>query len=466
MSQQYNMYIVHANPMAPKFTVPANYGGCAGKGSTFGGWTALGNEDSLTGQTNVYEPTRTTVSKSPPDPSSWEAKKRSGRVVMSPYHHSKTVVQDYIAGRERYLWKNEWKTCSPGGVCKWSYDSGNIWASYREQAHFESWVGRYPDMPIVTTSDLPREDIKQAVNASRSEAVSEALKGYDVLTELAELPEAIQFVRASTGSLAGILTAVFAGVPESTRRRALRMTPKALLRSTDKVLQAIGRKWMAYRYAVMPLVYSYKDISSLLNEKETLFRTFRSKREIQPKNLAQSDWTGTWIEKRTSGVCTVRTTVKMGFTAASMSSASRLSFNPFVTAWELTTLSFVVDWFLNVGDFIVAHTAVDLSSTSGYCTSVKIDMVETYELVNRRSATIPARTGRQPCLGDVPEETRKADSRELLRVVTTQSYNRSLFTRSDVNLGLQTSFLNWKRSLDSIVLGYNQAKSLIRKLIR
>lgn len=156
----------------------------------------------------------------------------------------------------------------------------------------------------------------------------------------------------------------------------------------------------------------------------------------------------------------------MGYTAASISAASRVSFNPFVTAWELTTLSFVVDWFLNVGDFIVAHTAVDLSSTSGYCTSVKIDTVETYELVDEGSKTAPAVADRKPCLGPIPEEVRTWSSKEILRVVTTQSYNRSLFTRSDVNLGLQTSFLNWKRSIDSLVLGYNQAKSLIRKLIK
>lgn len=466
MSQQYNIFLIHTNPMAPKFTVPASHGKCTVKGVSFGGWTVL-DEDGLTGQVSEYEPTRTTVSKSPPDPSSWEAKKRSGRVVMSPYHHNKTVVQDYIAGRELLKWRNQWEVCSTATVCHWSYDSGNIWASYREQGHFDSWVRRYPNIPIVISSDLSQEDIKRAVDASRSEAVSNALKGYDVLTELAELPEAIKFVRSSTGSLAGILTAVFAGVPESTRRRALRMTPKALLRSTDKALQAIGRKWMAYRYAVMPLVYSYKDISSLLNEKDTLFRTFRSKRDVSPRALGPSpNQAGFRIEKNTSGNCTVRTTVKMGYTAASISSASRVSFNPFVTAWELTTLSFVVDWFLNVGDFIVAHTAVDLSSTSGYCTSVKIDVVETYELVDQRSVTIPARAAQSPCLGSRPEETRTLDSREILRVATTQSYNRSLFTRSDVNLGLQTSFLNWKRSVDSLVLGYHQAKSLVRKLIK
>lgn len=244
------------------------------------------------------------------------------------------------------------------------------------------------------------------------------------------------------------------------------MTPKALLQSTDKVLQAIGRKWMAYRYAVMPLVYSYKDISELLTEKETLFRSYRATRGVSPRDLDLSEKTGLRIEKNTVGTCTVRTTVKMGFTAASVSSASRVSFNPFVTAWELTTLSFVADWFLNVGDFIVAHTAVDLSSTSGYCTSVKIDTVETYDLVNQGAFTLPGSAITNACVGSVLDETRTTDTTEVLRVVTTRSYTRSLFTRSDVNLGLQTSFLNWKRSIDSIVLGYHQAKSLIRKLIR
>ena len=29
--------------------------------------------------------------------------------------------------------------------------------------------------------------------------------------------------------------------------------------------------------------------------------------------------------------------------------------NPVGTAWELTTLSFVIDWFISVGDFIAAR---------------------------------------------------------------------------------------------------------------
>lgn len=462
MSQLYNIFSVHANPKAPTYVVPSSHNNCLPKGTVLGGWTIFNGS---TDQTDEYEPVRVTIGKSPPDPSSWSAKKASGRVVMSPYYHSKVVVQDYVAGRDVVRGRSARNWCTSATGCYWGYSSGNIWASWREQGHFDSWLRRYPLIPIVIRSDFSQDDIKTAVNASRSEAVSNALKGYDVLTELAELPEAIKFVRASTGSLAGILTAVFAGVPDQTRRRALRMTPKALLRSTDKVLQAIGSKWMAYRYAVMPLVYSYRDISELLNEKDTLFRSFRAKRDVNPGDVDQSERTGLRIEKHTVGVCTVRTTVKMGYTAASISSASRFSFNTFVTAWELMTLSFVADWFLNVGDFIVAHTAVDLSSTSGYCTSVKIDMVETYELVDRGSHTISG-LPENACVSALPEETRSTASNEVLRVVSTQSYNRSLFNRSDVNLGLQTSFLNWKRSIDSVVLGYSQAKSLIRKLIR
>lgn len=462
MSQLYDRYIINANPAAPSYTVPASHGSCATKGTRLGGWTIF--DDSS--ETDEYTPTRTTVSKSPPDPSSWKAKRESGRVVMSPYHHSKVVEQDYIAGREVIVGRRQRTGCSDSTGCHWKYDSGPVWASRKEQGHFASWLARYPDLRVVVRTDLDYNDINTAVNASRSEAVSEALQGYDILTELAELPEAIKFVSASSGSLAGILTAVFAGVPERTRRRALRMTPTALLRSADKALQAIGSKWMAYRYAVMPIVYSYQDISKLLNEKDTLFRTFRSKRDIYPRVFGRSETTGLRIEKHTSGICTVRTTVKMGFTAASVSLASRLSFNPFVTAWERTTLSFVVDWVLNVGDFIVAHTAVDLSSTSGYCTSVKIDVVEEYVLVNEGSFTIPGSTLSSRCWAPIASETRTTDSSELLRVVTRQTYNRSLFNRSDITLGFQTSFLNWKRSLDAIVLGHTQAKSLIRKLIK
>ena len=40
----------------------------------------------------------------------------------------------------------------------------------------------------------------------------------------------------------------------------------------------------------------------------------------------------------------------------------RFGMNPIGTAWELTTLSFVIDWFISVGDFIAAYTPTRASS--------------------------------------------------------------------------------------------------------
>ena len=49
-----------------------------------------------------------------------------------------------------------------------------------------------------------------------------------------------------------------------------------------------------------------------------------------------------------------------------------LSTNPFLTAWELLTLSFVVDWFINIGEVIAAFTG-GYSSTSGSTSSNLFD---------------------------------------------------------------------------------------------
>lgn len=464
MSSTYLPYEVLSSATAPEYTVPITEGTCQPKGTKFGGWTvpALSDVEPIT-----YTATRVSETRSPPDPSSWTAKKRSGRVHMSPYGRSKTTVQDYVAGRELVQWRHLYNWCSTSRECKWAYDSGLRIGRYREQRHFDAWFDAYPWLSVFHSTYIDQGDIATAINATRSEAVRDALSGYDLLTELAELPEAIKFVQASTSSIAGFLASTFAEATPQQRRRAFRMTPKAMLHSTDKVLQHIGAKWMAYRYAVMPIVYSYREISQMLSEKETLFRTFRAKRTVLPKIRVPHNPSSLYIRKDTSGQVTVRSTVKMGFTAASVSSASRVSFNPFVTAWELTTLSFVVDWFLNVGDFIVAHTAVDLSGTSGYCTSVKTETVDTYVLVSDSKVVIPPLTaGSGPCglPPSRPGQTIANSAEELLRVVTTESYNRTLFTRTDVNLGFQTDFLNWKRSLDSAVLGYSKAKQILRKL--
>lgn len=60
----------------------------------------------------------------------------------------------------------------------------------------------------------------------------------------------------------------------------------------------------------------------------------------------------------------------------------KIQFNPFVTAYELTTLSFVIDWFINIGQYLQALSflAIQQDYKCGY--GWNVDITSTYTLTS------------------------------------------------------------------------------------
>lgn len=114
-------------------------------------------------------------------------------------------------------------------------------------------------------------------------------------------------------------------------------------------LDTAANLWLQYRYGIMPLVYTVQDglevLKNLSNE-ITYIDEKKKQREIESRSILGVDVT----EQVTHRVFLKRRI------DPSQSLSNEFSINPFVTAWELVTLSFVVDWVLNVGNVISALT--------------------------------------------------------------------------------------------------------------
>lgn len=178
------------------------------------------------------------------------------------------------------------------------------------------------------------------VTATRSAANSGT---YDLLTELAELPETVKFLY---GVLKEIVTLF-----RNTRKEALRLGRLAAKNDSLALADsasAIANLWLAYRYAVKPLCYSANDLLELLSIQSSNYLSFRD--GLPTKVTVNPFGTATEI----SGID--RCFIKRRFGTEGTGKLDHLKLDVLATAWELVPLSFVVDWAFNVGDFLSAFS--------------------------------------------------------------------------------------------------------------
>lgn len=185
---------------------------------------------------------------------------------------------------------------------------------------------------------------------------------FDALTFAAE-------IRETSNLIGGVLKGCF----DLLRGRALRTAYRELQRKYSKrmkngvlvyedipFIELIGlasHYWMQYRYGVMPLAYAAQDAVETLQKRALgITRTDgrgnftqslgKTKTVFTPGVGTNPDITEEWTY---SGSLIVR-----GFAIAQSTVPPTLTSGNdfFVTIWELTKLSWMVDWFLQVGDWL------------------------------------------------------------------------------------------------------------------
>lgn len=232
----------------------------------------------------------------------------------------------------------------------------------------------------------------------------------DALTALAEAPETIRWVLSLIGDVGKAfratknreltLTAAFdkrrsylneklqediANLAKTTKswkvhQRKLRRLEKtyrrAVKESADELASAIASVWLQYRYAIMPNVYLIEDVLKGLD---------------QGKYITKRGWNHTSESLSLAGETfsvEVEHKVMIKREVNSVTPIGVLSANLLVTAWEMVPLSFVVDWFISVGDFLsglavsygVAQEGSTYSKQARFESRIKNDSNQVIEL--------------------------------------------------------------------------------------
>lgn len=162
-------------------------------------------------------------------------------------------------------------------------------------------------------------------------AIAEANDGeFDLLTNLGEFPETVGWI---LGTIKDIIT-----LWRKTRKDISRIKSHSA-----KALEIITQRWLEFRYAIMPLVFSVNDALDLLKAEYVEFQTIRKGMTHDPIDLGH-------------GIIFPRVTERCYLKQSLFAEIDRVNagakINIFSTAWELVPLSFVIDWVFNIGDVL------------------------------------------------------------------------------------------------------------------
>jgi hypothetical protein len=179
------------------------------------------------------------------------------------------------------------------------------------------------------------------VQKAASDAYSQ---GHDTLTFLVELKKSL---------------ALFGNLQERFR---------ALLQAKN-----VARNWLEYRYGWRILYYDVIDIQKTLanlnGERERVSQHAGNSLPTRTVTDYDSvDWG--WYDIR--WVAHTVLDVSLRGSVVADFEPPKFQFNPFVTGWELIKFSFIVDWFLNVGQWLQALSFAALATNYFAATGVKI----------------------------------------------------------------------------------------------
>ena len=138
-------------------------------------------------------------------------------------------------------------------------------------------------------------------------------------------------------------------------------------KALDEFAEALASIWMNFRYNIMPNVYTIEDTLKLIESYTADFITGRDSSGWENDIVLESyGWDPLVISRRYN--CVIKRGVR-----ADLRLSQLVKSNVLTTAWEMIPLSFVVDWFINIGDILTSISSPNIAPSEGATAGVKYE---------------------------------------------------------------------------------------------
>lgn len=225
-------------------------------------------------------------------------------------------------------------------------------------------VNGYGLLPIPTVPDAVITAVSNGAVAAARSAV------WDTLTFMGEFRETQEMFRHTAGRFTHFGT------------RAANAARRA--KSRNGIITSFNQYWLEYRYGWSPAIRDLQSAIAAFNKRRVDFERGRSSQTIDISDeqyyTAHPDTeTDHYVRQTIDGTQVVR-----GWAACSTmgidGSQQRFGLDPLVTAYELVTFSFVLDWFIQVGTWIQAVSPFQPGKLLGVCASIRTDVTRTVDV--------------------------------------------------------------------------------------
>lgn len=260
----------------------------------------------------------------------FNALKRSGRLLpVTPFN--------------QIFWEGSGET----NAITFRYDIPGYWNQYIYTAPLSLF-----DTGMVILSGGEGAEILNSLNIPymvQAAAAQVYEQSHDVLTSLAEAPQTINMFRSLVRDLFRLYKT---GI-----RRAIKILGN---KGTRAQVLLLASRWLEGRYGWRTLIYEIESFHKAYTKTETDRNRF--KRRVTNSGDTSDTWsvafpslTSAYYTASVDHVLSVNVTARGHYLADI--SLKRFSANPLITGWELVNFSFVIDWFVDVGQALSALSA-------------------------------------------------------------------------------------------------------------